>query len=192
MTYKTQKTVIYSLAAVVCGVACGLILGLAKHIGVTLSVFYGIFAAGVGALVARFVLHLVHKDTDDRWKATMVWGVIACGLWLWLILNTSAAIQTVLVFAITAAVLNYVGFRFIAKPDDVKAVVEETRVETRKEKIDRLAREMRYKLLEDGKTPNLDEPLCRIDGSDLTPQEAFDAGHGAEYAEAIEYIKTLV
>lgn len=192
MTYKTLKAVVYPLSALVCGLLCGLLLSVVKHVDITYSVFYGIFAGSVGYLVARFALHVVKKDTDDRWKATMVWGVIAAGLFLWLILNTTAAIQTVLVFAICASIVNYFGFRYIAKTDDVKAVVEEVRVETRKEKIDRLASELRYKYLDDGKTPNYDSPLCRIDGVSMTPQEAFDAGYGKEYAEAIEYIKTLI
>ena len=200
MTYKTIKAWLYPLVAVIGGVACYLILSLALHLDKVYSAFYGVFTAWVAFLLARFCLHLIYKDSDDRWKATMVWGVIAAGLFLWLILNSSRDIQTALVFSVLTSVINYCGFQWIAKSEDAAAVVSEvepvlapeTKTETKSQKIARLAGELKYRYLEDGKTPNLDAPLCLVDGVALTPKEADAKGYGALYARAIEYIKTLV
>lgn len=180
---------LYPVVSVVIGVACYLILFFAVHLDAVYAVFYSIFASGVAFGVARLILHVIAKDKSDSFKATMVWLSIALGLFLWLILNPYSWMQTVLVFAIMTAVLNYFGFRFIAKPEDV---ISSIAVETRKEKIERLAREMKYELAEDGTTPLLDKPLCLVDGVALTPKEADELGYGAVYANAIEYIKKIV
>lgn len=198
MTYRSLKAWLYPVTSLVAGGVCFLALHLALHMDIVYSVFYAVFAAAVTFLLVRLIVHLVYKDTDDRWKATMIWGVIATGMFLWLILNTHRDIQTVLIFAVLVSTINFCGFRWIAKSETATAAVSEmsaaieVKTETRAEKIERLASTLKYRYLEDGKTPNLDAPLCLVDGVAVTPKQADERGYGALYANAIEYIKTLV
>ncbi len=185
-----KKYVLYPVTAVVTGF--GLFAGLfwGVKIGALYSIFWAVLAAFGGLLIARLVLHLVQGDRSKQFLATMVWGVIALGLFCWLILNTYSWLQTVLVFAIMTAVLNYFGFRFICTPEEVISNPVTDKEESRKEKIARLATEMRYEM--NGDTPQLDKPLCEVDGVALTPAEAEEKGLGAVAANGIEYIKKYV
>ena len=182
-----KKYILYPVTALVTGF--GLFAGLfwGAKIGALYSVFWGILAAFGGLLIARLVVHLIAHDRSKAFLATMVWGVIAEGLFCWLILNTYSWLQTALVFSIMTAVLNYFGFRYICTPEEV---IPEVKEESRKEKVTRLAAEMRYEMV--GDTPQLDKPLCEVEGVALTPAEAEEKGYGAIAANGLEYIKKYV
>lgn len=184
-----KKYILYPVTAVVIGFALFAGLYWGAKIDVLYSIFWGILAAFGSLLVARLIVHLVAHDRSKAFLATMVWGVIAEGLFCWLILNTYSWIQTALVFCIMTAVLNYFGFRFICTPEEV-IQTETEKEETKKEKIARLATEMRYEMV--GDTPQLDKPLCEVEGVALTPAEAEEKGYGAIAANGIEYIKKYV
>ena len=185
-----KKYVIYPVTGLVTGLGffAGLFWGV--KLGALYSVFYAILTSFSCVLGARLIVHLVAGDKSRRFLATMVWGVIALGLFLWLILNIHSWLQTVLVFAIMTAVLNYFGFRFICVPEEVVLIPEVEKSESKKEKITRLASELKYEM--DGETPLLEHPLCEIDGVAYTPAEAEAMGYGAIAANGIEYIKNYV
>lgn len=190
-----KKTLIYSGAVVVPGIAVGLILALAAHMNVVLAVFLGLFASLCGAEVCRIIMHAVYRDWSDSFIASAIWQTVAVGLFAWLCFNTSEAIQTMLVFGIITAAINSIGFRFIAQPREeaIEPKAVAVKEPSRKEKIAELVETLRYKFMPDGVTPNLDAPLCvDEDGHHLTPSEADKKGLGAMYAEAVEYIKTIV
>lgn len=185
---KFIKPLVYVLPVIVFMVGATLITKFAAHKDIILAVSIGVIS-GLGAnVVARLVWHIVRKDLDESFLASEVWYAIVVGLVAWLVFNTSSAIQTMLVFGLMTAIVNAFGFRFISEPRETDAPIL-----SRKEKIMELAKTLRYKYMEDGKTPNLNEPLCvDADGNHLTPVEADAQGLGSIYAEAIEYIKTIV
>ena len=188
------KAWLYPVAAVVAGAACALILKYAVKLETTYAVHYGVFAALCAYLIARLVVNIVYKTTTDSWKATMIWGAIGAGLFLWYILNTSYEVQKALIAGLGISIMCYLGFMFVdPKGEAAAAMVAEVTgtAESRKDKIKRLSTEMRYQLTENG-NPNYDKPLCRVDGTDLTPAEADEKGYGAIAATGIEYIKTIV
>lgn len=188
------KAWLYPAAAVAAGAACGLILRFAVKLETTYAVHYGVFAALCAYLIARLVVNIVYKTTTDSWKATMIWGAIGVGLLLWYILNTSYEVQKALLAGMGISIMCYLGFMFVdPKGEAAAAMVSEVAgaTESKKDKVKRLCTEMRYRLTESG-SPNYDAPLCRVDGTDLTPAEADEKGYGAIAATAIEYIKTIV
>lgn len=194
-----KKVYIYPASAAVPAIATALISILAFHVPVVEGILLGVLAVMVGIIIARLVVAILDKKIFDSFVASEVWGAIGAGLFGWFIFNTSEAIQTTLVFGMITCAINAFCFRFIAEKREVETVkviaeAPKTMPEmTRKEKVAKLAGEMRYKLMDDGVTPNLDAPLCvDEDGHHLTPVEADEKGLGALYAEAIEYIKTIV
>jgi uncharacterized protein YacL len=186
---KNIKLWLYPLVGVVSGAALFAVCYWALHLDMVYSIFYGILAAGVAFLVTRGIIHIVKKELTKAFTATTVWGVLACLLWTWLILNTSSAVQTTLVFGILSCVLCFVGFELWGKKGE-EYLTEVVEVESKKEKIKRLATELKYQM--DGETPLLDHPLCEIDGVAYTPAEADAMGYGAIAANGIEYIKKYV
>lgn len=191
-----KKVYLYPVVGVVSALVTVLISALAVGQDVFTSILIAGLVASASILIARVAWAIVHDEADDSFVASEVWGVVAVGLYAWFIWNTSESVQTSLVFGIIAAVVNAVGFRFIAERNEkVYESVAKTQPApmTRKEKITELAETIRYKYMPDGVTPNLDAPLCvDEDGRHLTPAEAESKGLGALYAEAIEYIKTIV
>ena len=186
---KNIKFWLYPLVAVVAGFALFSICFWGLHLDIVYSVFYAFLASGVGFLLCRGIVHIVQKDLTNAFTATTVWGALACLLWVWLILNTSSAVQTALVFGILSCVLCFVGFELWGKKGE-EYLAEVVEVESKKEKIKRLATELKYQM--DGETPLLDHPLCEIDGVAYTPAEADAMGYGAIAANGIEYIKKYV
>ena len=106
---KNIKLWLYPLVAVVSGAALFAVCHWALHLDMVYSIFYGILASLIGFLACRGIIHIVKKDLSKAFTATTVWGVLACLLWTWLILNMSPAIQTALVFGILSCVLCFVG-----------------------------------------------------------------------------------
>lgn len=189
---KIRNIAIYIASVVVPMAIAALVCKLALHMDIVMTVFIGLAAGFLGGIVCRLVWHAVKNDWTQSFGASIIWETICFGLFTWLVFNTSGAIQTSLVFGIIASAVNAFGFCFIAgSREKVLAPVEKE--PSRKEKISELAQTLRYKFMEDGITPNLDAPLCvDADGHHLTPAEADGRGLGAQYAEAIEYIKTIV
>ena len=186
---KNIKLWLYPTVAILMGTTLFCICHLVLRLDLVYSIFYGILAAGVTFLVARGIIHIVKKELTKAFTATTVWGALACLLWTWLIINTSSAVQTALVFGILSCVLCFVGFELWGKKGE-EYLTEVVEVESKKEKIKRLSQELKYQM--DGETPLLDHPLCEIDGVAYTPAEADAMGYGAIAANGIEYIKKYV
>ena len=186
---KNIKLWLYPLVAVVSGAALFLLCQFVFHLELVYSIFYGLLAASIAFLATRGIVHIVKKELSKAFTATTVWGVLACLLLAWLIINTSSAVQTALVFGILSCVLCFVGFELWGKKGE-EYLTEVVEIESKKEKIKRLAGELKYQM--DGETPLLDHPLCEIDGVAYTPDEADAMGYGAIAANGIEYIKKYV
>lgn len=192
-----KKIYVYPLSGLVPAIATALITILAVKLDVFTGISLGILALATGILTARLCFAIVKKGLYDSFIASEVWFAIGVGLYAWLIFNESVAVQTILVFSIMACAMNAIGFRFIAEKNEKEiesaaapVVVPEL---SKKEKVAKMASEIRYRFMDDGVTPNLDAPLCvDEDGRHLTPAEADEKGLGALYAEAIEYIKSIV
>ena len=183
------KTWLYPLVVVVFGGVFFAVCHWALHLEIAYSIFYSFLAMGIAFLGCRGIVHIAQKDVTKAFGATTIWGVLACLLWAWLIINKSVAIQTSLVFGVMTCVLNYVGFELWGKKGE-EYLTEVVETESRKEKVKRLAQEMKYQM--EGETPLLDHPLCEIDGVAYTPAEADAMGYGALAANGIEYIKKYV
>lgn len=184
---KHLKTIVYPAAAVVGLVTGALIARFALHMDVIMVVAVGIMADIVAGVVARGVVHVATKDLGAPFLASFVWHAVTAALVVWFVFNTSEAVQTTLTFAILASTANALGFRFIISEDKADTMP------SRRERIAELAATLRYRMMDDGITPNLNAPLCvDPDGNHLTPAEADARGLGALYGEALEYIKTLV
>ncbi len=186
---KNIKLWLYPLVALVGGFGIFALCFWALKVELVHSIFYGILATGVSFLLCRGIVHVVKKELGKAFFATTVWGVLACLLFLWIILNTSSAVQTSLVFGVMTCVLCFVGFELWGKKGE-EYLAEVIEVESKKDKIKRLAGEMKYQM--DGETPLLDHPLCEIEGVAYTPEEADRMGYGAVAANGIEYIKKYV
>ena len=192
-----KKVYLYPVVGVVSALITVLICALALGQDVFTSILIAWLSAAACILVARGGWAVTNKEVNDSFVASEIWGVVAVGLYAWFIWNTSEAVQTSIVFGTIAAVINSVCFRFIAgKNEKICEMAEGTAPVvpmTRKEKISELAETIRYRFMPDGVTPNLDAPLCvDEDGRHLTPAEAEANGLGALYAEALEYIKSIV
>lgn len=178
----------------VCFIIPALALSLPLIFGAKLPVAYGVcwgLLCGAGCMfIARFIVHAVEKDNNVKYLASQIWSFITLAIFTLFILNESSAVQTVLVFSLMTTLLNAICFRYIdfyTLCNDEKSVT----YESKKDKIKRLAEEMKYQLTADG-VPNYDAPLCLVDGVALTPKEAEAKGYGSLYASALEYIKSIV
>lgn len=188
-----NKTVAYSVFTFVAFLTATLVTACALYMGWFMGIFIGIFAALCANVLTRMVWHLVKNDLSEAFLASEIWYAIYVGLFGWFVFNTSAPTQTSLVFVMLGCAVNALGFRFICKGEIAPVPEMEKKEPTKKEKVAELCKTLRYRFLEDGVTPNLDAPLCvDEDGRHLTPSEADAKGLGAQCAEAIEYIKTIV
>lgn len=197
---NTNKILAYSVPTFVAALTATLVSALPVGMGWVMGVAIGILAGMTANLIARLVWHIVKHEMGQAFLASEVWYALLTGAFAWFVFNTSTAVQTSLVFVMLGCEVNALGFRWIYKdgadpmPEMEKAEKKaEAKEPSRKEKISALASSLRYKFMDDGVTPNLDAPLCvDEDGHHLTPAEADGKGLGAQYAEAIEYIKTIV
>ena len=177
-----KKLLVYGIPAAVCCITAALVAWLAYGTGLAYALFWGIFAAGIGATVARLVYHLCLRDYAPEMWQIEVYMVLACGGWLGGILSASWGWTTLWLAVMAGAILMALGTRFCKEVAEVRTK-------------NSLERTMRYQLSEDrlGGTPNLDRPLTLVvNGQALTVEEALKAGKTEEAMKGREYIRKIM
>lgn len=177
-----KKLLIYGGTALACCIIAALVSGLSFRTGTTYAIFYGLFGAGAGAVIARTVYHLFLKDyAPEMWQIS-IYMLLACGGWLGAVLALSWGWVSLWLSVMCIGVLMAVGTRFCKE-------VAKSRVSSSLEQT------LRYKLSGDrlGGEVLTDSPLTVVkDNVALTVAEAEKAGFKDSAARGREYIKTLI
>ena len=176
-----KKLLIYGIPAVICCIAAALIAGLVFDQGVLYSIFWGIFASGIGATLARLGYHLYLKDYAPEMWQIEIYMLLACGGWLGGMLSASWGWTTFWLSLMCIGIIMALGTRFCRAVAEVKVK-------------NSLEATLRYEYVDDkiGGSPNLDAPLTMIkDGTALTVEEALKAGEIEAAKKGREYIKRI-
>ena len=175
-----KKLLIYGLSAAICCIIAALLAGLVFNADVSYSVFWGIFAGGVGVTLSRLVYHLFLKDyAPEMWQIT-IYMLIACGGWLGGILSSSWGWTTLWLSVMCIGILMSLGTRFCRS-------VAEAKIKNS------LESSLRYHFVDDklGGALDLNQPLCLVDKEAMTVEEAEKAGAIAAAQLGREYIRKI-
>lgn len=195
-----KKIIVYGVAALVGFCISGLVSYIVFFETLLYSFFFGLFGAGVAAVIARTVYHLaVLKDTTPRMWGVSVDFLISCGGWLFAVLSTTI-LGSSIGLAITAlGLIMAYGNRFVGAVKEIAGAVKDEK-EIKAVGVDytelktELLKTMKYAFINDN--PDLGEdksrPLCMINGVAYTPVEAYAMGKGAAAAEAQQYVNMIV
>lgn len=156
------------------------------------SVCWSFVGGGYAAILARTILHIVMKDYSAEMWQVSIYLIVAVSAWIGAILSLTWGWASFWMAIMIASLIFAVGNRFITKAMQIATASMETGSQV--PILEKLKATQRYEFVDDklGSAPNLDKPLCLIDGRALTVNEAEAAGYGAIAADAIEYFKTLI
>lgn len=195
-----KKIIVYGVAALVGFCISGLVSYIVFFETILYSFFFGLFGAGVAAVIARTVYHLaVLKDNTPRMWGVSVDFLISCGGWLFAVLSTSILGSSGGLAATALGLIMAYGNRFVGAVKEIAGAVKDEK-ETKAVSVDyaelktELLKTMKYAFVADD--PDLGEdksrPLCMINGVAYTPVEAYAMGKGASAAEAQQYVDMIV
>lgn len=195
-----KKIIVYGVAALAGFCISGLVSYIVFFETLLYSFFFGLFGAGVAAVIARTVYHLaVLKDNTPRMWGVSVDFLISCGGWLFAVLSTSILGSSVGLAITALGLIMAYGNRFVGAVKEIAGAVEDEK-ETKAVSVDyaelkaELLKTMKYAFINDD--PDLGEDksraLCMINGVAYTPVEAYAMGNGAAAAEAQQYVNMIV
>lgn len=195
-----KKIIVYGVAALAGFCISGLVSYIVFFETLLYSFFFGLFGAGIAAVIARTVYHLaVLKDNTPRMWGVSVDFLISCGGWLFAVLSTSILGSSVGLAVTALGLIMAYGNRFVGAVKEIAGAVKDEK-ETKAVGVDyaelksELLKTMKYAFINDD--PDLGEdksrPLCMINGVACTPVEAYAMGKGAAAAEAQQYVNMIV
>lgn len=196
-----KKIIVYGVAALAAFCISGLVSYIVFFETILYSFFFGLFGAGVAAVIARTVYHLaVLKDNTPRMWGVSVDFLISCGGWLFAVLSTSILGSSVGLAATALGLIMAYGNRFVGAVKEIAGAAEDTAKTEGQPTVDYsqlkadLLKTMKYAFINDN--PDLGEDksraLCMINGVAYTPVEAYAMGKGAAAAEAQQYVNMIV
>ena len=180
MSVLKKKILVYLLSALAGFMSAAFVAGLIFKESMLYAVFFGVFGAGVSAMIARVIYHLALKDyAPEMWQIS-IYISLACGGWLGAVLSTTWGWVSLWLSVMCIGVLMALGTRFCKEV-------------ARQRTSSSLERTLRYRFVDDvlGGTPNLDAPICLVKGTAMTVEEAEKAGAKDKAAEGRMYISKI-
>lgn len=199
MTANTKKLIIYAVSALVSFIIAFLVSFIPFDETALYAVFFGLLGAGLGVVIARVVYHCIIKDFGLCLWAVSFDLLIACAGWLIACLATTVEFSSIgLALAVFGLTMAY-GNRFVSVFESVVETSKELTADLKKKGLDsdkatKLITELRYAFIGDDPSLGVDKarPLCLINGVAHTCAEAYEDGHGAMAADALQYITTIL
>lgn len=186
MATLKMKALLYSIVGVITALIVLIVCVFGFALGAFYSASYALLFGVFFAALARTVFHLATDDnTAEMWQVS-IYLFAACGAWLGCILCTSWGWLFGWMAIMVGMLFMAFGSRFI------KTFVEE--IKEILSPLEQMKRNTRFKFINDDPEKGEDKtrPLCRVNGENLTCEEADARGFGAIAATGIEYLKGIV